>query len=404
MTIPTVGPIFESKSVPMTGIATTFLQRRRYRQKKPYDLQLPYYYRFTIRRRGDRSAASNYDSNWSCWFLESKTSDPYESFHSSYVSAARARARIKFNSKRNETASVGVALAEAKEAVAMITKRVTQLAKAANSLRKFRFYDAAEALGLLRNKKPRRMSFRGRKRKFTWTKHPIKGKYYPRPQLTSKQRRGAHAFSDLWLEYAFGWAPTVQDTISAMKVLDEPLVYQSPIRGSGRYESRINPTQLVPGSVYDTHYSNVVYTVYMCTVGGVVTVKNPNKDLARRLGLVNLPAIALELVPFSFVANWFINLDQYTSQFTDLYGVEVSGLYYTDFVKSNNEQMTRQVYKPPLSNVVYLPGPILETVSVARSVGSLPMIELGLRPAYHLSISRAVTQSALLIKLFTGRK
>jgi virulence-associated protein VapD len=326
----------------------------------------------------------------------------YESTHTLYQSLAQQLAVKRFNTKKGAQAAAAVAMAEVSSTATMMTKRITQVAKAASALRKFRFRDAAEALDLVKDKRPRKPRLKGTK--LRWTKSPIDGKYFPSRHVTSKERRGAHAFSSTWLEWSFGWAPLVQDISTAAEVLSEPLAYETLVKGSGKYTLAYERLNVVPGSVYDTTYSNKVETRHACRLQAILTVKNPNRDLARRMGLADLTGAALELVPFSFVANWFINLNEFASQFTSFYGVDVKNPFYTDYVISSNVQVTKTTGKVVGYSNTTTPGACFVAYSVRRTVGSLPTISLGLRPAYHLSFQRAITQSALLVTLFTGKR
>jgi hypothetical protein len=271
----------------------------------------------------------------------------------------------------------------------MITHRVTQLAKAANSLRKFRFYDAAKALDLVKDKRPKKALLKGKK--LRWTKHPLSGKYYPRPVKTSKGRRGAHAFSNNWLEYSFGWAPLVSDVITGLEVLDEPLKYDHPLREVGGYDTPLTRAYTSAG----IKYSCTAYMKYRCLISAVVTVENPNQDLMRRMGLVNLASVAWDAIPFSFVVGWFVNVDSYLRQFTEYYGVKVESAYYTEYVSGTSSYL-RAIGTPSQTSGS------MGAFSVRRTVGSLPSVKLGLKPAYHMHWGRAITQSSLLVKLFTS--
>lgn len=389
MTYPVVTVPPYSVVVPPTGLASRF---SRYevvrRQAKPYNLDLVYSAYHLIRLSGDRSASSNFDSQYTPWFIQNQTADLYQATNEAYMAVARSRAAIKFNNQKGAQASLGVALAEAKESMKMITTRLSQLVRFGNALRKFRFYDAAKALGLVKNKRPKRLLLKGKK--LRWTKHPIEGKYYPRPidDPSRKRRIRARVVSGLWLEYAFGWAPLAQDIYTAMEVLDEPLQYQTPIRAVGGYDT----TYVRTGSVLKPG-SATTKMVYRCLASGVVTVKNPNKDLLRRMGLVNPALIAFELVPFSFVLGWFTNIDSYLRSWTEYYGVEVSQAFYTEYAVGR----TDYEWYPGTPGVQRGSH---SAHSVRRSVGSLPNVKFGLKPAYALLFRRAITQSSLLVQLF----
>jgi hypothetical protein len=270
----------------------------------------------------------------------------------------------------------------------MITHRVTQLARAANALRKFRFYDAAKALDLVKDKRPKKALLKGKK--LEWTKHPRSGKYYPRPVKTSTGRRGAHAFSNHWLEYSFGWAPLVSDVMTGLEVLDEPLKYNHPLREVGGFDATITRSYTSGGY----SFSCEAPMKYRCLISAVVTVENPNKDLMRRMGLVNLASVAWDAIPFSFVLGWFVNVDAYLKQFTEYYGVKVESAYYTEYTRGTSS------YKRYIGTPFQTTGS-MGAFSVRRTVGSLPNVKLGLKPAYAMHFGRAITQSSLLVKLFT---
>jgi len=61
------------------------------------------------------------------------------------------------------------------------------------------------------------------------------------------------------------------------------------------------------------------------TLSAGVRVKNPNYYLANRLGLLDLPGIAWDLVPWSWVVNMVSNSKQVIGQFTNDIGLELLG-------------------------------------------------------------------------------
>lgn len=399
-----------------TGDGVSYYKRQEMiKQQKPYDLLLNYS-SFTLTRVGPRNAGSNYDSQYSAWWLQAVSGDLYEGFWDGLRVQARNAALKRYNSSKGQAAAMGVALAESRKTLDMVTERVVQLVKAGNALRKGRFLEVAETLGLTRKVKPPK-KLRTRKGRLKWTKHPIKGVWYPYPKAkVSSLRRKPHQFADLWLEYSFGWGPTVSDISTSLKVLEAPIHYQSRLSGQGRATGGFKRSSQVrtmmydaPDPVYGWDYPVRGYTNYdcdqsgeiSCVMRGVITVTNPNRDLATRLGLTNLPAIALELVPFSFVLNWFVNLEEYFGQFSEDYGVTVAKLCYSDFAKCNSAY---NVTRSDTRETVNGQKGTHEAISTQRTVGSLPGVVFGLRPEYHNGLSRALNQSSLLVKLFTSRK
>lgn len=141
------------------------------------------------------------------------------------------------------------------------------------------------------------------------------------------------------LEGFFGWAPLVSDIQSAMEALTAPIPDGWM---SGRKRASIDlgtVTKAGSGSTARTQrrrrvgYANV-------TLNARVVLTNPNLYLANRLGLLNLPGVAWDLVPWSFVVNMFTNMNAIVSSYTDFVGLSLSGINRTDtsFVKMSDWQ------------------------------------------------------------------
>jgi hypothetical protein len=64
-------------------------------------------------------------------------------------------------------------------------------------------------------------------------------------------------------------------------------------------------------------------------MGAEVHISNPNLYLANKLGFVNPAVIAWELVPFSFVVDWFVPVGNFLSQWTDFVGLSLQNGYTT---------------------------------------------------------------------------
>lgn len=119
---------------------------------------------------------------------------------------------------------------------------------------------------------------------------------------------------DLFLEFWFGWSPFVGDIMAAVDILQgvgDHKVDEVTLRASARI-----PYFRVDGERKPFPLSwSVTRITAQVSVGvyGRVIVENPNLHLANRLGLVNLPSILLDAVPFSWLVGWFANLNQFVS-------------------------------------------------------------------------------------------
>lgn len=221
----------------------------------------------------------------------------------------------------------------------------------------------------------------------------------PKRKHRSKTRNAAHEASALWLEYWFGWSPTLSDMHNtALALATDPVLAQ--VRAVGSSRVSLPPiTQVVDT---DGHYRRV------CTESGFVLIKqgctveveNYNLFLANRLGLINPATIAWELVPFSFVIDWFVKFGDCISGFTDLAGLRVTKPYATMFVKTKCEgTYGRQRNTAPISIPARIVWPSCigqhRQTSLLRPVPLIPKVSY-----FGTSNTRAATAVSLLTQLF----
>lgn len=132
------------------------------------------------------------------------------------------------------------------------------------------------------------------------------------------QRTLSQRSSDAYLEWIFGWTPLYEDIVSGLTTV----ITHNPVWDNQRI--RVTATSHVQGvytgqdagySVKDS-YTMKCRVTYTCRV----RVTNPNLWLANKLGLVALPSVAWDLVPWSFVVNRFGNFSQMIGSLTDSLG------------------------------------------------------------------------------------
>lgn len=83
------------------------------------------------------------------------------------------------------------------------------------------------------------------------------------------------------------------------------------------------------------------------TLSASCLVSNPNLALANRLGVINPAVVAWDLVPWSFVVNMFVNVNELLSSLTDEVGYDVTDRTRTDTVRTLTEVLISRaaVYK-----------------------------------------------------------
>lgn len=354
---------------PVTGPFNSFVEeintfkdeRSGWRQAKPYDKPLPYYRDYW--RQKSRTTA------WSpTWQYMVQWMDIWCS--GADVNGLKISVYDKLLAKLGPEAGLGTSLVEFGQARAMVTERLVQLAQGARQLRKWDFSGVAKTFGLGST-----------------------------PTGVSK----AKSFGRNWLEFHFGWAPLVGDIYGAMEVLDNPLSDVT-IRARSR-----RPFHWDSGYAYGDWYGcagELVRNRWRTYASGTMSVEyglkcavtNPNLRLLQQLGLVNPVALAWEVVPYSFVLDWFTNLGQVISQSSDFCGLTVTDSYTTTcrkYQKVRYEAFTSPCYLPEFSFWEWW------GVNMRREVG-IQTPDLAFRPLKLPSWQRGLTASSLLVKYLKG--
>lgn len=119
--------------------------------------------------------------------------------------------------------------------------------------------------------------------------------------------------SNNWLEFKYGWMPVLQDIHGAAKTLAD--IQYKP--RNQVFHSRVkSKSQWASGGMNGAiHYEAKAW----CRV----RVNTPSLALGNKIGLLNPLAVAWELVPFSFVADWFVNIGDCIAESTAFTGLTI---------------------------------------------------------------------------------
>jgi hypothetical protein len=142
-------------------------------------------------------------------------------------------------------------------------------------------------------------------------------------KLTSRQKdkillkNTANAF----LEGEFGWVPLVEDIQKGIGALGQnpmPQYFSATSRGVDIKEfNNFNNNNL---TIWTKRLQEEQWRV---RVSGRMIVESENAWVSNRLGLLNLPGVAWDLVPWTFVVNMFTNMGQMVNSLTDFAGMEI---------------------------------------------------------------------------------
>jgi hypothetical protein len=338
-----------AEMLPITGPVVRYINRdpsfcshaTRYKQVPPYDLPSAYTLSLAKRIRLDPGFPPN-------TYIASNvrtTGHPM-------LNEAKILAYDKLKDKIHDQASLGAGLAEARQSIGMINARAIQLYQFVRAVKRGRFGDAAEILRL---------------------PGPPKG--------VGKTKSAAQNF----LEYNFGWAPLVGDIYSAVDVLGGQLKAPKVKARAGPVELVTKQTYPPPNFSYGHFHTYRTYVLYGCEV----RISNKNVALYNQLGLINPLTVVWEIIPFSFVVDWFINVEQFLSTATDFLGLTIEKSYTTALTKTVRIDALRATASPV---IVYEQ---FDIVNMSRTLGiSQPTI--GIRPFKVPGWRRAASAVSLL--------
>lgn len=196
---------------------------------------------------------------------------------------------------RNSEVNLGVALGEYRETAEFVTKSMIKVARAIRAARKGNFGQAIRSLT-------------GSSRKNTWADVP-------------------KAAANTWLGVTYGLKPLLADIYGSIKELERS-------RGAGGIVQvkRVNSSKPVNISLTastqtsDHWYYRNASIAGRCSGSITFEVNNPFLYTLDQLGVTNPALVAWELVPYSFVVDWFIPVGDYLTHIRPPQGVDfVSG-------------------------------------------------------------------------------
>jgi hypothetical protein len=132
-------------------------------------------------------------------------------------------------------------------------------------------------------------------------------------------KRPSQAAANLLLETRYGWTPFMKDVYDAVHTLQDSV--DTPYKGVGRVTARL---LLSEESIDVVNANSQLYGVPVRVVGKTTRSGScravwhfrPNPvDLPARFGMINPLEVIYELIPLSFVVDWFIPIGDYLSHF-----------------------------------------------------------------------------------------
>jgi hypothetical protein len=410
--MPTTGPFSRTESN-----NSFYLNRIWSRQQPPYRAPLPYKF---VRKTFYKVNADNP--------IGSPSGFSYNPYSSPVFAEAYNKAYADFKEKVGEAASLAVNIAERKQAIDAMTKRVTQVARFAKALKSFRFGEAARALELVvvsETKTSVRVKRSNHSKNSSWDrmvqqerlkdlnrKHipddaPVSGQLHKKrkPRYRKEDdsweltfKRNASHYGSNYLEFHFGWEPLMKDIQNSFDLFTNPMRDKLGLQVVGRGKATLrgappsNPPLFSSWTVHD-------WTT-VCAIRARVKVKDLNLYRLEQLGLLNPAVLLWELVPFSFIADWFVNVGDFLASFTDFIGLELMFPQNVTLSKIDENDYYKR-YAPSGGGVIIIVGTYsYKVVCVERKLG-IGAPTIALKPLKWPSVTRGLTAVSLLTGLFS---
>lgn len=215
--------------------------------------------------------------------------------------------------------NVLVGMAEFNKTADLVTSTATRLYKSIKALRRGDFPTFLDEIGVRWHPKAQRRFSRG------WARanHPN--------NTREKRRANTKQFvAQTWLEYQYGWKPLLSDVYSHAEAFAEQATEKADIirtcsrKGNTKRESI---KSRIAGSAF-TEVRTSTSEVWV-KLGVRYKIPNGGVPLFHSFGVSNPLEVAWEIVPFSFVADWFLPVGDYLRAFSSSIGLEFKDGYRT---------------------------------------------------------------------------
>jgi len=226
--------------------------------------------------------------------------------HKSDDGKAQARLADSVNAMK---VNLGEVFAERKQTVALLVSTAERIAVAARALRRGRLGDVYDALSMD-------------------VKHSLSPRQHAAILRTPPERRVASS----WLQFKYGWKPLVQDCHGAAELLGQHIAGRPShvsFRGSAKTFTPSSSRVLGEGSFDFTGINTTTKHKYVCRF----SLDSESRAGLAQTGLTNPALLAWELLPYSFVVDWFLPVGNYLQSLDDFSGfsfVDGCETYYTE--------------------------------------------------------------------------
>jgi len=207
-----------------------------------------------------------------------------------------------------------------------------------------------------------------------------------------------------WLEYVYGWKPLLSDIYSSAELLADSA--NRPGKTSGYIRANASKEQVVANRPPGTPAGIWVRRVSSHKVGVVATMRYTLQSEARSMlaqtGISNPALLAWELLPYSFVIDWFYPVGKYLESLTAFDGFDVSSGFTSILERTATTREVCFLQDPGSPYVTTFSGGVasMTKARLRRTTEFLVYRPVLKSPIGGEPLSRFLTAASLLINLF----
>jgi hypothetical protein len=169
--------------------------------------------------------------------------------------------------------------------------------------------------------------------------------------------------NEAYLIWVYALHPLISDCQATAKILSSDVTKPIKARGAAKDTP---PDDDRSGHWYFPSFTTTKVNV---KIGATATVTNPNLERAQAMGLTNPIALAWDLVPFSFVFDWFYDFGGFLHSLDDLFGIELKDSYVSRSARTSGWKKTH--WGGPASPISY--DNKSSGFAFYREVGNIPL-------------------------------
>jgi hypothetical protein len=235
-----------------------------------------------------------------------------------------------------------VTAAEMHKTVKSVAKTATRLYTSIRALKHGDFFGFTTALGITSQSPGQKKRF---DKKYARAKSAdAQDHHYSDRSFNTTQTltRMSSFQSETWLEYKYAWKPLLKDVFDHAKALAELNIdHANVLRAvSGKGSTTQQGQRYVNGGNGGFNFESRSEVTRFCKVKCWYALQNGQLNTFIQLGIDNPMEVAWEIVPFSFVADWFIPIGEYLKNLTATNGLTFYAGVRSDRYVAKCEQTT----------------------------------------------------------------